>query len=184
MILPTPRRLLPAALLLLVLALAGLTVAAATSTAHDHHPKRTTQRLVVRGDATVKDAPCGGGLCLELSDGAFRGTPVGTGGYSGRVELKIAEGFPNGEGGLCAPIRGDIVLGAGTPDRLVLAVAGDSCQDGAGNPATSSFTGLARFAVKYGTGAYAKADGGGIATFAEDAADHDRMTLVGQITTR
>ena len=49
------------------------------------------------------------------------------------------------------------MLGAGTPNRLVLAVAGDSCQDGAGNPATSSFTGLARFTVKYGTGAYAKA---------------------------
>ena len=43
------------------------------------------------------------------------------------------------------------------PDRLVLAVAGNSCQDGAGNPATSSFTGLARFTVEYGTGAYAKA---------------------------
>ena len=183
MILPTPRRLLPAALLLLVVALAGLTVAAATSTAHDH-PKRTTQQLVVRGDATVKDVPCAGGLCLELSDGAFRGTPVGTGAYSGRVELKIANAFPNGEGGLCAPIRGDIVLGAGSPDRLVLAVSGDSCQDGAGNPATSSFTGLAHFWVKYGTGAYAKTSGDGIATFAEDAADHDRMTLVGQITTR
>ena len=50
-----------------------------------------------------------------------------------------------------------------SPDRLVLAVAGDSCQDGAGNPATSSFTGLARFSVKYGTGAYAKASGDGIA---------------------
>ena len=54
---------------------------------------------MVRGDATVKDAPCAGGLCLELSDGAFRGTPVGTGAYSGRVELKLAEAFPNGEGG-------------------------------------------------------------------------------------
>ena len=178
MILPTLRRLLPAALLLLAVLFAGHTVASA----HDHDAKRTTQRLVVRGDATVKDAPCPGGLCLELTGGAFRGTPVGTGAYSGRVELKLAEAFSNGEGGQCAPIRGEIVLGAGTPNQLVLAVAGDSCQDGAGNPATSSFTGLARFFVKSGTGAYARAYGGGIATFLEDAADHDRMTLVGHIS--
>jgi hypothetical protein len=181
MILPTRRLLLPAVLTLLAVLLAGHAVASASNA---DHPKRTTQRLVVRGDATVKDAPCAGGLCLELTGGTFRGTPVGTGAYSGRVELKLAEAFPNGEGGLCAPIRGDIVLGGGTPNRLVLAVAGDSCQDGAGNPATSSFTGLARFFVKYGTGAYAKADGGGIATFLEDAADHDGMTLIGHITTR
>ena len=64
----------------------------------------------------------------------------------------------------------------------MLAVFGDSCQDGAGNPTTSSFTGLAHFVVKHGTGAYAKARGGGLASFAEDAADRDRMTLIGRIT--
>jgi hypothetical protein len=141
-----------------------------------------TERLVVRGDATVTDAPCDAGLCLELTDGQFRGTPVGTGDYTGSVELAVADAFPNGEGGVCAPIEGRILLGAGSPDRLTLAVAGSSCQDGAGNPATSSFTGLARFTVEDGTGAYARATGSGLASFLEDASDHDRMTLIGRIT--
>ena len=74
------------------------------------------------------------------------------------------------------------MLGEGTKDRLVLAVAGDSCQDGAGDPTTSSFTGMAEFTVKHGTGTYAKARGRGLATFSEDAADHDRMTLIGRIS--
>jgi len=141
-----------------------------------------TERLVVRGDATVTDAPCDAGICLELTDGQFRGIPVGTGDYTGSVELAVADAFPNGEGGVCAPIRGHVLLGAGSPDRLTLAVAGNSCQDGAGNPTTSSFTGLARFTVADGTGAYAKATGSGLASFLEDASDQDRMTLVGQIT--
>jgi hypothetical protein len=163
---------------LLALMLAGLAFAAATHAADS--AKRTEERLVVRGEATVVDAPCDAGLCLELTDASFRGT-VGTGAYSGAIKLRIAEAFANGEGGVCAPIRGDIVLGAGTPDRLVLAVAGDSCQDGAGNPATSSFTGLARFAVKHGTGKHAGARGHGLASFSEDAADRDHMTLIGRI---
>jgi hypothetical protein len=182
-----PRRTPRALLGLVALVLAGLAFAAATNAAGAASPhsakaaKHTTERLVVRGEATVGDAPCDAGLCLELTDGQFRGTPVGTGGYSGSVKLKLGDAFPNGEGGACAPIDGHITLGAGTPDRLLLAVAGDSCQDGAGNPATSSFTGLARFTVKHGTGKYAKAHGGGLASFAEDAADHDRMTLIGRI---
>ena len=101
--------------------------------------------------------------------------------YEGTVKLAIAEGFENGEGGVCAPIRGEIVLGAGSPDRLVLAVSGDSCQDGAGDPTTASFTGLARFHVKQGTGKYAGTSGSGLASFLEDAADQDRMTLIGRI---
>ena len=136
----------------------------------------------MRGEATVRDAPCAGAVCLELTDGRFRGTPVGTGAYSGAVKLKVAKVFPNGEGGVCAPIAGDITLGAGTPDRLVLAIDGDSCQDGAGNPQTASFTGLAQFTVKYGTGGYSHARGHGLATFSEDAADRDRMTLIGRIS--
>jgi hypothetical protein len=90
--------------------------------------------------------------------------------------------FPNGEGGVCAPIDGTITLGAGTPNRLVLALWGDSCQDGKGDLTTSSFTGVAGFVVKYGTGAYANAHGGGLYTSTEDANDHERMTLVGRIT--
>jgi hypothetical protein len=169
---------------LVALVLAGLAFAAATNVAGaaEKPAKHTTERLVVRGEATVTDTPCDAGICLELTNGQFRGTPVGTGGYTGSVKLRIREGFPNGEGGVCAPIHGTIALGAATPDRLVLAVSGDSCQDGAGNPETSSFTTLARFTVKHGTGKYARAHGSGLASFSEDAADRDRMTLIGHIT--
>jgi hypothetical protein len=176
-----PRRTARSLLGLLALVLAGLAFAAATSSAGA--ADRATQRLVVRGEATVADAPCDAGICLELTDGRFRGTPVGTGGYTGSIKLRVADAFPNGEGGVCAPIDGHIVLGAGTQDRLVLAVGGDSCQDGAGDPTTSSFTSLARFTVKHGTGIYSGARGSGLAGFSEDAADHDRMTLVGRIST-
>ena len=64
----------------------------------------------------------------------------------------------------------------------MLAIDGDSCQDGAGNPQTASFTGLAHFTVKHGTGSYSHARGHGLATFSEDAADRDRMTLIGRIS--
>lgn len=138
------------------------------------------ERLVVRGDSTIVDGPCGPDGCpLRMSGGAFRGT-LGTGAYGGDLTLAVAEGFANGEGGVCAPIRGRITLGTG-PDRLVLAVDGDSCQDGAGPVTAASFTGVATFKVTRGTGRYAKAHGRGLATFSEDAADHDRMTLVGRI---
>jgi hypothetical protein len=171
-------------LALLALALAALAFAATNGASADppadkHHGE---QRLVVRGDATVVDSPCDAGLCLELTDGQFRGTPVGTGTYSGSVKLRVADAFPNGENGVCAPIDGRIALGAGTRDRLVLAISGDSCQDGAGDPTKSSFTGLAQFSVMHATGAYAGAHGGGLASFSEDAADHDRMTLIGRIS--
>jgi hypothetical protein len=175
-------------LALVALVLAGLAFAAATNVAGAETPeqakagKRTTERLVVRGEATVADTQCDAGLCLELTDGQFRGTPVGDGAYTGSVKVKIREAFDNGEGGICAPIQSHIVLGAGTPDRLVLAISGDSCQDGGGSPQTTSFTGLARFVVKYGTGKYAGAHGAGLASFLEDAADRDRMTLIGHIT--
>ena len=62
------------------------------------------------------------------------------------------------------------MLGAGSADRLVLDVTGDSCQDGGGPLEGASFTGLARFTVRYGTGGYAHAYGSGQATFLEDAA--------------
>jgi hypothetical protein len=182
---PTARSML-AALALLVI---GLAFAVATNPAgaadRDDRPAPTNhhgeQRLVVRGDAAVTDAQCAAGICIEL-DGQFRGTPVGTGAYTGSITLKVADGFPNGEGGVCAPIKGRIVLGADTPDRLVLAIRGDSCQDGAGDPTTSSFTGLAQFTVKHGTGKYARSTGSGLASFFEDAADNDRMTLIGRIS--
>jgi hypothetical protein len=166
-------------LTLLALALAGLAFAVTASADGKH---QAGQRLVVRGDDTVVDAPCPGGLCVTLSGGTFRGAPVGSGAYTGSLKIGLAEAFPNGEGGVCAPVRGHVVLGAGTPDRLDLAVWGDSCQDGAGNPTQSSFTGLARFAVVHGTGAYAHASGGGIGSFLEDASDHERVTLIGRIS--
>lgn len=134
----------------------------------------------MRGDATVTDFPCNAGVCPLEFAGTFRGAPVGTGAYTGSIKLNVNEAFPNGEGGVCAPIEGQFTLGAGTPDRLVLALYGDSCQDGAGDPRSSSFTGVAHFVVKSGTGTYAKTRGGGIASFSEDAADHDRMTLIRQ----
>jgi hypothetical protein len=172
-------RRIQSALALVALALAGLAFAV-TNSADAKQP--TSQRLVVRGEDTVVDAPCPGGICFTLSGGSFRGAPVGTGAYTGALQLKLAEMFPNGEGGVCAPVAGSITLGSGTPDRLDLAVWGDSCQDGAGDPTTSSFTGVARFAVVHGTGAYAKAHGHGIGTFLEDASDHERMTLIGRIS--
>ena len=63
------------------------------------------ERLVVRGDDTVVDGRARAASALTLTDGAFRGT-VGTGAYTGAIRLDVAEAFPNGEGGVCAPIRG------------------------------------------------------------------------------
>jgi hypothetical protein len=37
---------------------------------------------------------------------------------------------------------------------------------------------VARFTVEHGRGRYADAGGSGILTSAEDAADHDRLTLI------
>jgi hypothetical protein len=93
----------------------------------------------------------------------------------------VADAFPNGEGGICAPLEGRLVLGARTADRLVLDVSGDSCQDGAGPLDGASFRGIARFAVRYGIGSYAHTHGSGDATFLEDAAKHHRITLVGRL---
>jgi hypothetical protein len=174
------------ALAVAALAVLGLTLVVAAAGAHgdDSRPSkhRTSERLVVRGDATVTDDCDANGCQLQLEDGEFRGTPVGTGPYTGDINLKLAEAFPNGEGGGCAPMQGRIELGSGTPHRLVLALWGDSCQDGAGDPATTSFTGLSQFVVVDGTGSYAKASGSGIALSLEDAADQDRMTLIGRIS--
>ena len=171
-----PRR----ALALLAPAIACLALAA---TASAHQPSAKSEKLVVRGTGTVVDGgPCPGGVCkLTVSDGAFRGAPVGTGAYTSDVSLHVAEVFPNGEGGVCAPIEAAITLGADTPNRLVLSVKGDSCQDGAGDPRTTAFTGLGTFRVKHGTGKYAGARGRGVATFLEGADDQERMTLIGRI---
>ena len=173
---------LRAAVALFAVVLAGLALAATATVAGASPAKKTTERLVVRGEDTVLDAPCTPSGCeMQLGGGAFRGT-LGTGGYTGSVKIDLANAYDNGEGGKCAPIRADVVLGAGTPDRLAITVWGDSCQDGAGNPATSSFTGVGVFAVKHGTGKYAGARGGGLFTSYEDANDHERMTLIGHIT--
>ncbi len=163
----------------LAVALAAVAVVAGPAGASGKHHD---QRLVVRGDATAVDGPCdASGCALELIEGRLRGAPIGTGGYSAKFKLKVADAFPNGEGGICAPLKGRIVLGAGSADRLVLAVDGDSCQDGAGPLEGASFTGLAEFDVKYGTGRYAGASGSGLASFSEDAAKHHKMTLVGRV---
>jgi hypothetical protein len=138
---------LAAVLALIALAVVGVALPVATNGASaagsGKGGHRTGERLVVRGEDTVEDGPCHAGVCkLELADGAFRGT-VGTGPYGGTIDLHVAEAFANGEDGLCAPIRGNIVLGAGSADRLVVGVRGDSCQDGAGDLTQASFTGIA-----------------------------------------
>jgi hypothetical protein len=148
-----------------------------TATASAKH--KQGERVVVRGDATVTEA-CDASGCEIQTTGDFRGT-LGSGGYTGTVQLQLPDAFPNGEGGVCAPMRGELVLGAGSPDRLTLALEGDSCQDGAGPPPASSFTGLADWTVVKGTGKYTHARGHGTALFLEDAADQDRMTLIGRI---
>jgi hypothetical protein len=174
------------ALALAAPAAVGLTIVTAAASAQGDDPRtskhRSSERLVVRGEATVTDDCDASGCRLQLVDGKFRGTPVGPGAYTGDIKLKIAEGFSNGEGGLCAPMQGRIELGSGTANRLVLAIWGDSCQDGAGDPTTTSFTGLAPWVVVHGTGSYANASGHGTGAFLEDAADQDRMTLIGRIT--
>jgi hypothetical protein len=171
----------PIALALVAVAALGLVLAVAGASGSELDKQRTAERLVVRGEDTVKDGPCPGGVCqLTLTDGVSRGT-IGTGQYDGSVDLKVSEAFANGEGGVCAPISGRIVLGAGSADRLVLGLRGDSCQDGQGDVTQATFTGMAEFVVKYGTGAYAKARGSGLATFLEDASDKERMTLIGTI---
>jgi hypothetical protein len=178
---PLPQQIFRPALGLLALGLALFTVAAGSADARKHHGER---QLVVRAEATAVEGPCSEqGVCpVAFVDGRFRGNPVGTGGYSGSIELNVAAAFPNGEHGICAPLRGRFVLGAGTPDRLILGVRGTSCQDGAGPLPEASFTGLAQVSVKHGTGDYARARGSGLATFTEDATNQHRMTLIGRIS--
>jgi hypothetical protein len=180
MALPLSRR-MKASLVLLVLAIAASAVALASDATATSTAGKNIERLVVRGRDTVVDT-CQAGVCrFELTDGAFNGTPVGSGAYRGAFRVPVAESFPNGEGGVCAPLDGHITLGTGTSDRLVLALAGDSCQDGAGDPRTSSFTGLVRFTVVYGTGRYGGVRGHGLGSFMEDANDHERVTLIGRM---
>ena len=168
-----------ARLALLAPAVASLALALTGSAQAAQHG----ERLVVRGTDTVLDSggDCPAGVCeLTLADGAFRGT-TGKGAYTGAVKLKVAEAFPNGEGGVCAPIAGKITLGAGTPDRLVLKLDGISCQDGAGPPPASSFTGITDVSVGHGTGRFAHARGYGTAVFAEGVDDREQMTLIGRL---
>ncbi|HEY6775532.1 MAG TPA: hypothetical protein VI122_03395 [Thermoleophilaceae bacterium] len=179
--LPAMLGLIAFGLVALALILATSAAAAAPQESAQSANHRSTERLVVRGEDTIKDGPCPDGVCqLELADGVFRGTPVGTGAYNGRAQGRRV--VPERRGGVCAPIDGRIVLGAGSADRLVLALSGDSCQDGAGDVTAASFTGIASFLVKHGTGAYAKAKGYGLASFFEDASDREPMTLIGRIS--
>src|SRR4051812_32460172 len=89
-----------------VAALLGLVLALPVSASADAKHS-DGQRLVVRGTDTVVDHPCAGGLCIELGDASFRGT-LGTGAYTGALKVDLAEAFPNGEGGACAPVAGQI----------------------------------------------------------------------------
>jgi hypothetical protein len=166
------------------LMLAALACTAPAALAHvGGKPSHDQSRLVVRGEDTVSEAVCQPGVCrLALTGGAFRGDPVGSGAYAGSIRLRVAASFPNGEGGTCAPVDGELTLGGGTPDRLVIAVYGDSCQDGKGDVRLASFTTLAHFRVESGTGRFAGARGRGVASFTEDAQDHEHVTLIGSVT--
>jgi hypothetical protein len=144
-------------------------------------PPPGVERLVVRGEDTVADGRCGPDGCLmRLTGGTFRGT-AGEGRYGGTVTVVVAESFPNGEDGVCAPLRGRIRFDAGARGRLRVALAGISCQDGHGPVTAAAFSTVVRFTVAGGTGAYRHVRGSGIGTFAEDAADHEHVTLIGRI---
>jgi hypothetical protein len=124
-----PSPLLHRALLAPALAMLALGATAGAASAHD-------QRLVVRGDATATDGPCDARGCrVDLDDGRFRGTPVGSGAYRARLRIAVGDAFPNGGGGICAPLEGR----------------------------------------------YAGARGIGVASLAEDAANHHRITLIGRV---
>ena len=162
---------------LLALALTAFALFFATTAGAADKP----ERLVVRGQATAVDGPCSAFACrLDLARGRLRGT-LGRGAYTGALKITVGNAFPNGEGGSCAPLTGRIELRTRAGDRIGLIVSGDSCQDGSGPLAEASFTGLTRFRVTHGTGRYAGATGGGLATFSEDAANHHLMTIVGRI---
>lgn len=173
---PIPKHWPGLGLLVLALAAFALFFAARPAGADAHH-----ERLVVRGQATAIDGPCTAFACpLELDRGRLRGT-LGRGAYTGALKLTVGNAFPNGEGGSCAPLTGRIELRTRAADRIGLVVSGNSCQDGSGPLPGASFTGVARFRVTHGTGAYAGASGGGLVTFTEDAAKRHRMTLLGRI---
>ncbi len=183
-----PRQITSGRVLVALAICAGGVTAAAPAVADDPANDRSSrshpgaERLVVRGQDTLVDGPCDAGVCaIRVADGTFRGTPVGTGAYDGHFRLAISDGFGNGEGGVCAPVAGRLTLGGGTPNRLVVRLSGDSCQDGAGDPTSASFTLVARFRIVAGTGTYARARGRGLATSVEDATDRSRLTLIGTL---
>jgi|1186.fasta_scaffold300843_2 hypothetical protein len=155
------RRLLAVVPVALALA-AGGTAVASQSPPH---------KFVVRGEDNLSELACSAaGVCdAQVSGGQFRGTE-GAGTYEGTTRLYLRDAFPNGEGGLCAPATGRLVFAK----RLVVALAGTSCQDGAGDPAKASFTGLLRYRVVNG-------HGHGIAGVTEDANDHEHLTLIGTV---
>ena len=70
---------------LLAVALAAFALVFATSSAA---ATGHTQRLVVRGEATVVDGPCDARVCrIELTNGRFRGTPLGAGVYLSLIHI-------------------------------------------------------------------------------------------------
>ena len=166
------------ALLALAVVALGLATAASGSPAH------TSERFVVRGEDTVKDGgACPAGVCqLEIADGAFRGTPVG----SGHTREPPSSRSPRrSRTARAASARRSARASCWVSERPT----GSSSRSGATPARTapetstaSSFTNVARFVIKYGTGTYAKASGSGLATFSEDASDVEHMTLIGRIS--
>jgi hypothetical protein len=155
------RRLLAIVPVALALA-AGGTAVASQSAPH---------KLVVRGEDNLSELACNAaGVCdAQVSGGEFRGTE-GAGSYEGWTRLYLRDAFDNGEGGKCAPATARLRFAK----RLVVALAGSSCQDGAGDPTKASFTGLFRYRVVNG-------HGHGTAVVTEDANDHEHVTLIGTL---
>ena len=123
------------------------------------------------------------GVCRSSStDGRFRGTPLGSRRLRRLPQARGRPGLPQRRRRHLRPARRAASCsapapptGSSSPSRATRA------RTAPGPLEAASFTGLARFTVKHGTGRYAGATGGGLATFAEDAANHHRMTLVGRI---
>ena len=61
-------RRLPATLALVAVAALGLVLAVAGAAGSEPSKQRAAERLVVRGEDTVKDAPCPTGACRPFAD--------------------------------------------------------------------------------------------------------------------
>ena len=170
------------ALLFVGLAFSAATVSAGAAGHAPSDKHQAKQQLVVRGEATVTDTPCGE---ARLPRAHRRPLPRHPGRHRRLHRRGHAQGrraVPQRRGRRLRPDRRRHHARRRHPGpprarRRRRLLPGRRRQP----RRPSSFTGLAHFTVKHGTGSYADARGHGLATFSEDAADRDRMTLIGRI---